>query len=104
MADVNEVLALVDAEHERAEVLTAAARLGEPADHRLLPAVRLDLEPCMAAGAFAVNALGVLGDDPFEALFLGGFEECDAFFLDVLAQVHVRQATNDFREQFRAAA
>src|SRR5207249_6022859 len=54
VADVDEVLPLEDAEHERAKVLAAAARLGEPADHRLLSPMGLDLEPGVTAGPFAV--------------------------------------------------
>ena len=90
VADVDQVLSLEDAEHEGAEVLSAAARLGESADHRLLSPMGFNLEPGVTACPFAVQALPVFGDDPFEPLGLGGLEEGDAAVPDVLAQVDVR--------------
>ena len=82
LAGKPEVLALVHADHERAELLRAPLSRRPPADDQLLLRSSLDLEPGRRAAAGLVPAAPVLGDDALEALGPGGLEECHALGLD----------------------
>src|SRR5277367_966764 len=69
-ADEVEILAVVGAEQQRAEMLAAAFGCGEAADDELFLLMRLDLEPFPRA-ALLVRRVAVLGDNSFEAFALG---------------------------------
>src|SRR4051812_19019439 len=73
------VLVVIQAEHERAEILPRAARVGVAADHALLRHGALDLQPLAGALLF-VTARPPLGDDAFELLLLRSLEELQSFF------------------------
>jgi hypothetical protein len=75
--DVDEPRAVVEAEVKRAEARAGPLRVGEPAHHELLPAVTLDLEPCVRA-ARHVRARAALGHDTLEPRLCGGLEERSA--------------------------
>ena len=79
-------------------MLPAAARLGESADHRFLPAKHLDLEPVVAANAFEVAAGAVFGDDPFQTVFFGRPEKGHAVLGHMIAECQTRQLPNDLAE------
>src|SRR6185312_8617810 len=67
--DPGELLATLDAEDERAEGSGAAPLALRPAaDHELLAAVRLDLQPVAPARAGLVAGLRLLGHDALELL------------------------------------
>src|SRR2546430_1881690 len=65
MSDVDEVLALVHAEQERAEVRARLAWLGPSADDEFLLVDDLDFAPVGRALARFVQRLRVLRDQPF---------------------------------------
>ena len=66
----------MDAEDERAEAAAAAAlALRVAADHELLPAVRLDLQPVAAATALGVARRRALRHDAFEPQLAGSLEQ-----------------------------
>ncbi len=65
--DVDELLALVDAEQQRAESAARAARLGPSADDELLLADELQLRPIGRALARDVFGRRALGDQAFPA-------------------------------------
>src|SRR5277367_3858136 len=69
LADEVEILAVVGAEQQGAEMLAAAFGCGETADDELFLLMRLDLEPFPGA-AFLVGRVAVLGDNSFEAFAL----------------------------------
>src|SRR6478752_1103640 len=63
VADVAQLVALVDGEHERAERVGAAAAPARVAgDDELLVVLGLDLQPLPSALALLVRAVGPLGD------------------------------------------
>ena len=68
VADVNQLIALVDAEKQGPESPAAAALDGEAGDDGLPALVGLDLEPGSAALPGDILAPGQLGDDPFNLL------------------------------------
>src|SRR5690606_30900684 len=69
-------VALVVADHERADPPCATPLPGHPAaDHDLLPTHVLDLEPLAAALAGPVGAVKALGDDPLQATLTRGGQE-----------------------------
>src|SRR6185295_18968224 len=67
LAHVDEAIALVDAQVQRAEPAARALRVGPAAHDELLAQVALDLEP-LARAATRVAALGALGDDTLQPL------------------------------------
>src|SRR5580693_2794463 len=69
-SDEVEILAVVRAEQQSAEMLAAAFGCGEAADDELLLLMRLDLEPFPGAALF-IWRVAVLGDNSFEAFALG---------------------------------
>src|SRR4029077_12197014 len=71
LAGVDQFIALVQAEHQRAEVVALPVR--EAADDEFLFGGGLDLQPAMAAAAF-VPAIAALRQDPFEPVLASGFE------------------------------
>src|SRR5690606_30802243 len=64
---VDEVVAIVVAEQDGAEVLTAAARLGPPPHHELLRSLQLQLDPVVGALSGPVGRIDPLRDDPLPA-------------------------------------
>src|SRR6266498_1553313 len=76
VARICELVALVVAEHERAEARRPPARsLGEAGDDEFLLAVCLDLQPVASALALDVPRLEPLRDDPLELLLLRGLQK-----------------------------
>src|SRR5213082_2303150 len=76
VARVDELVAAVEAEHQRAEARRAATgSLREARDHELLAPVGLDLQPVAIALADGVARVEALGDDPFELLLLRSGEK-----------------------------
>ena len=76
VADVRELPAALDGEHERAETARAPALpLRVPRDHELLAAGELDLQPFAAALPDRVAGVGLLRHDALEALCLRRLEQ-----------------------------
>src|SRR5207249_723491 len=67
-----------------AAVRAGALGIGVAADHELLPALALDLEPVARAPA-PIRPVGLLGDDALEVSGVAGVEELLAALLDVSA-------------------
>src|SRR5262245_10410668 len=86
MADVNQVVALVHAQHQRAQFLAGTPRLREAADNCFLLLPRFDLEPIPAARAFAIADGRVLRDDPCHALANSGLEKRYAELFNMVAR------------------
>src|SRR5438093_5615349 len=78
VAHVDEVLALVHAEQERAEVRAHLARLGPSADDELLFVQDLELAPVRGALARLVQRQRVLRDQPFPAALHRLLEQCSS--------------------------
>src|SRR5581483_6295061 len=84
LADVLERAVLSRAQKERAEVRSRSVRFGEAADHELLPAEALYLEPIPPAPA-PVRRATALRNDPFEPEPARAREELGAVSDDVIA-------------------
>ena len=93
VADVAQLVAFVDGEHQRAERVRAAAAAARVAgDDELLVVLGLDLQPLPRALALPVRAVDALRDDPLELLLLRDLEERVAVVevLRVLHRLHPR--------------
>ena len=79
-ADEGQMVAAIDAGHQRAEFSVG----GLPAaEHDLLPAADLGLGPAFGA-AGAIGRVELLGDDALELQLFGGFQHGIAAFLEML--------------------
>src|SRR4029079_10283853 len=67
-------LLVVQAQHEGAEILPCPFRIGIASDNAVNGLRDLDLLP-IAAAAFLVTAVRLLGDDAFEPFFFGNVEK-----------------------------
>jgi hypothetical protein len=86
--DMDEPLALVDAEDQRSDGAAAHSRRGrEAADHEVLGRGAFQLEPGLAATG-PVGRVAALGDHPLEAEPAGVADEHGAIVLQVLAPAH----------------
>jgi len=84
-AYADQFASLISPQDETAEIPSASAGPGIARDNTLLGQTGLDLQPLPAPPADNVSALGVLRDDPLEALLPGGVEEGGAVLPDVVA-------------------
>src|SRR5688500_9672895 len=75
MPDVHEVIAVIMAEEQCAEVLTCVSRFGVAPDHELLAKLDLELEPVARPDARVVSRVGALRDDAFPVVAPRAFEE-----------------------------
>ena len=101
VADVAQLAALVDGEHERAERAGAPpAAAGVAGDDELVVVLRLDLQPVAGAPAFLVDAVDSLRDHAFEPPLAGDLEERVA----VVEALRVDDVLDAGVEQLRAAA
>ena len=93
-ARMDEVIAAVHADQQRAQVVRAAA---PAADHHLLAGAALGLEPGLGASGL-VRRTGALGDDAFEIEVAGGLEDgitgserCSTYLIWLLMPPFARQ-------------
>ncbi len=76
-------LLIIETEDDGAEEFAAALRQGVAADYAVEGLRDFDFEPVGTAALF-VDAGFALGDDAFEALLSGSFEEGEALGVDVV--------------------
>jgi hypothetical protein len=81
---IDEAIAVVDADVQRAEVAATALGIGIAADHELLLLLALELHPVVGALP-DIWAGRALGNDAFQPQFRGGLVEGLALRLDVIA-------------------
>src|SRR5262249_11734892 len=75
LTDVNQVpVLIIEAQHNRAEELAASLRLGVAGNHRFESVLDFHLEPFTAAAGF-VKTVASFGEDAFQSLAAGYFEE-----------------------------
>ena len=99
VAGVDELVTLVDAHEEGAEMFPAVAWRGEAADNDLLLEDRLDLQPRAAADPRLVGAVEPLGHDALQPLLRGRLEEGGAFANDVLRILEQGGIAHDVAQQ-----
>src|SRR5882724_203150 len=75
LAHVDKVSTLVvESEHERAEILAGAFRIGVAPDYALLPPGDFDLQP-IARPFFLIGAVAFFGEDSFQSALAGYFKQ-----------------------------
>ena len=96
MTDEDQFVSLENAQDQGAEMSPAPSRFRESRDHAFLRELGLHLQPLPAPPAHPVGALRMLGDDPFEPLFLDDLEKEDALFPDVIAESYYLEKMEGF--------
>src|SRR6185437_482687 len=98
--DVLELIAVVDAEQQRAEVLARLARRRPAANHELLLVDDLDFAPCRRAPARLIGRGSVLRDETFPVLGQRALVQLASVLCDLLADPDGAIRTLD-AERFR---
>lgn len=99
--NVGQLIALINAEHERAEMRSGAATFRESANDSLLSRGGLHLEPLAASDALSIDAVAILGHHSFQTLLCYCLKKSYAAFFNMLAEEKVRGiAKNLFQELF----
>jgi hypothetical protein len=103
LSGIAQLAVLIDAEQQGAESLARALRIGEAADHHLLPARAFRLDPVARPEPVAIGRLGAFRDHAFEPQLAGLPEVVVAVSQKLRPDANGTHTVADHRTQHRFA-